>query len=133
MAGGHGSKRGTREDVALAALLTESSIARAATVAGVSEGTLLRWLADPSFKARHHEARRAVLDQAVSQLQRAASAAVATLAAIAEDVDAPSAARVSAAKTILDQAFRGLEVLDLAHEVESLKERLSRDREGGSA
>ena len=49
---GHGQKRERLEDRALAALLSEPTIAQAATTAGVSESTLLRWLAEPVFKSR---------------------------------------------------------------------------------
>jgi hypothetical protein len=57
----------------------------------------------------------------VSGLQQAAGKAVTVLVAIAEDGAAPAPARVSAAKTILDQAFRGMEVLDLAERIAQLE------------
>lgn len=120
---GHGEKRSRLEDAAIVALLAEPTIGKAAVAAGVSESTLYNWLEDPSFQARYRDARRQVLEQAVSQLQRAAGQAVTVLVEIAEDGAAPQAARVSAAKTILDQAFRGLELLDLAAEVAELKRR----------
>jgi len=46
---------------------------------------------------------------------------VIVLVAIAEDGAVPPAARVSAAKAILDQAFKGMEVLDLAARIEQLE------------
>ena len=76
---GQGGKRERLEDRALAALLSEPTIAQAATAAGVSESTLLRWLAEPSFKARYRDARRQVVELAVTGLQQATSEAVATL------------------------------------------------------
>jgi hypothetical protein len=121
MTAGHGNKRPQCEDRALAALLSEPTMAGAAKQAGISESTLLRWLDDPAFQARYRAARRQVLDQAVSGLQQAAGKAVTVLVAIAEDASAPPAARVSAAKTIIDQGFRGLELTDLAARIEQLE------------
>ena len=62
-----------------------------------------------------------MVEQAVSGLQQAAGEAVAVLATIAGDAAQPAGARVSAARTILDQAFRGMEVLDLAARIEQLE------------
>ena len=121
MTAGTGGKRHRQADAALAALLSEATIEAAAKKAGIGESTLLRWLAEPIFKARYREARRQVVEHAVSGLQQAAGKAVAVLVAIAEDGAAPPAARVSAAKIILDQSFRGMEVLDLAERIEQLE------------
>jgi hypothetical protein len=121
MTPGHGSKRSQQEEAAIVALLSEPTIAEAAGKVGIGERTLLRWLADPDFGTRYREARRRALDQAVSGLQQAAGKAVAVLVTIAEDQTAPPAARVSAARTVLDQAFRGMEVLDLADRIEQLE------------
>ena len=127
MRAGHGSKRPQREDAALAALLSEPTIEQAATTAGISEPTLWRWLADPSFKARYREARRQVVEQAVSALQRAAGESVEALRRNLT-CGAPTA-EIAAAKAILEQAFRGIEVLDLAARIEQLE----RTRDGGAA
>ena len=121
MRAGNAGKRPQREDAALAALLSEATVDEAAEKAGISAATLYRWLDDPEFRDRYRGARRQVVEHAVSVLQQAASKAVNVLVTIAEDSTAPSSARVSAAKSILDQAFRGLEVIDLAAEVDDLK------------
>ena len=112
-------KRVAREDLALAALLSEKTIALAAAKAGIGETTLLRWLADPAFKARYREARRQVVEQAVAQLQRAASVAV---SALSRNLTCGNpSVEVGAARTILDQAIKGLELVDLAERVETLE------------
>jgi hypothetical protein len=71
-----GGKRPQREELALAALLTEPSIAAAAKAAGISESTLLRWMQDPTFRDRLRAARRSVVEDAVGRLQQAATLAV---------------------------------------------------------
>lgn len=121
MTAGNGGRRPQREDAALAALLSEPTIAQAAAKAGISESTLLRWLAEPSFRARYRDARRQVVEQAIVGLQQAAGDAVTVLSAIAGDAAQPAGARVSAARTILDQSFRGLELVDLVERIEQLE------------
>jgi hypothetical protein len=112
-------KREQLEDRALAALLSETTIVKAAAAAGISESTLARWLAEPSFRARYREARRRVVEQAISSLQRATGEAVETLRR--NLTCGVPAAEISAAKAIVDQAFRGLEVIDLASRIEQLE------------
>jgi hypothetical protein len=73
----HGGKRPRREDAALAALLAEPTIEAAAATAGISKSTLLRWLAEPDFRTRYRDARRQVVEHAVSGLQQATGEAVA--------------------------------------------------------
>lgn len=133
MRAGHGEKRSRREDAAIAALLAEPTISQAASTARISEPTLLRWLAEPSFKARYREARRQLVEHAVSGLQQAAGKAVSALVTIAEDEAAPPAARVSAAKAILDQTFRGLETFDLAEEIAALKRQFAEGGDGSGS
>ena len=121
---GHGEKRSRREDAAIVALLACSTIDAAAEQAGIAGSTLRGWLRDPAFQQRYRDARRRVIEQAVGGLQRAAGKAVEALERnLACGVPA---AEISAAKAILDQAFRGLEALDLAAEIAELK----RQRDG---
>ena len=92
-----------RQERALWALLSEPSIAAAAQAAGIGERTLHRWLDDPGFQDAYYDARRQAVGQAVARLQRAACTAVDTLEAVMADLTAPAAARVSAAKVVLEQ------------------------------
>ena len=124
---GHGEKRSRREETAIAALLACPTLEAAAERAGIDPATLRRWLADPSFAARYRAARRQVVEQAVSALQRAAGESV---EALQRNLTCGTpTAEIAAAKAILDQAFRGMEVLDLAARIEQLE----RARDGGAA
>jgi hypothetical protein len=118
---GHGEKRSRLEDAAIVALLACPTLEAAAGRAGVAPATLRRWLAEDGFRQRYRQARRQLLEQAVAGLQQAAGEAVAVLAAIAGDATQPAGVRVSAARTIIDQAFRGSELLDLAARIEQLE------------
>jgi hypothetical protein len=117
---GRGSRRARLEDLALAALLSEPTMQQAASKAGVSESTMLRWLADPSFQARYRAARRQVVEQAVAQLQQGTSEAVETLRRNLK-CGLP-ASEIAAAKAILDFAVKGVELVDLAVRVDALEQ-----------
>jgi hypothetical protein len=115
-------RKGRQKEAALSGLLCSSTIAKAAQSAGISEGTLLRWLkTDETFKADYQAARRAVVSHAVAQLQRASGGAVSVLCAVASDKEAPASSRVGAARAILDFAFRAVELEDLQARVEALE------------
>ena len=126
-----GGKRLRREEAAIAGLLSEPTIAGAAAKAGVSESTLVRWLQEPDFKAKHRAARRSVVETAIGRLQQAATEAVDTLA---RNLSCGTpAVEVGAAKAVLDQAIKGVELIDLAERVEALEQasELAAEREKG--
>jgi hypothetical protein len=116
---GHGEKRSRSEETAISALLACSTIDAASEQASIAPATLRRWLRDPDFQRRYREARRQVVEQAVSALQQAACASVETLQRNLT-CGAP-AAEITPAKAILDQAFKGMEVIDLAARIEQLE------------
>src|SRR4051794_30601611 len=112
---GGGGRRLQREDAAVAALLSERTIAEAAAKAGIGESTLLRWMAEPEFKARCRAARREVVEGAIGRLQQAATDAV---DALARNLSCGiPAVEVGAARTVLDQAIKAVELVDLAERV----------------
>jgi hypothetical protein len=103
-----------KQEAAIAALLTEPTYARAAAAAGVSEGTLYRWLHLPAFRTAFRQARRELVEAGVGRLQAATAHAVEALVAVARhgrrDGD-----RVRAANALLEHAFRGLTDADRIH------------------
>jgi hypothetical protein len=120
---GHGEKRSRKQEAAIAALLSEPTVERAAVKAHVSYRTLKAWLVDPSFLQAYREARRSVVEGAVARLQTTCLSAVVTLWQ-SLSCETPSV-RVQAAKAILDQSFRGLEAFDLLARVETLERQLA--------
>jgi DNA-binding MurR/RpiR family transcriptional regulator len=117
-------KMTAKQEKAVIALLTAPRIEDAAKSAGVSESTLLRWLKLDSFTNAYRDARRAVVTQAIAQIQAAAGEAVETLLSVANDATAPASSRVSAARAILENAFRGIEIEDLAARIDQLSARV---------
>jgi hypothetical protein len=119
-----GKKPPHKREQAIAALIACGSVEKAALQCGVSERTLRNWLAEPGFRTAYRQERRKLLDHAVLVLQTAAVQAVATLVKHMNGPKPESAVR--AAQIILDQCFRGTEVLDLFEELEQLREEVRR-------
>jgi hypothetical protein len=117
MAGG--PKRSSRQERAIAALLTCRTIAEAAAAVGIAERTLAGWLKVPAFASAYRAARRQVVELAVSRLQGVTGEAVDTLqgllAAESESV------RLGAAKGILEFAQQAVAIGDLLERVEALE------------
>lgn len=123
---GHGEKLGRKQEQVIAALLRSPTIAGAAEQAGISEATLFRWLQRPDFEAAYRRARQAAVDQAIAQLQQATGQAVATLQEVQADAEAPASSRVTAAKTVLEMAFKLRESEELEARLSALEEQLQR-------
>jgi len=122
---GHGEKLSRNQERAIAALLVHPTMLKAAAAAGVGEVTLWRWLQIPGFKEQYRLARREAVSQAVGHLQGACSVAVLALTDVAQDVSCPASARVSAARTVLELALKGVELEDLAVRVDELESQVA--------
>ncbi len=115
-----------KQDSAIGALLSQPTILAAAESVGVGESTLRRWLKDGDFLTAYRAARREAVSQAIGHLQGACSVAVMALTDISQDVNCPASARVSAARTVLELALKGVELEDLAVRVEELELQVTR-------
>src|SRR5687768_1926326 len=110
---GHGEKLSRKQDQAITALVSCASITEAAAQSGLAEVTLRRWLKHAAFQTAYREARRAVVQHAIVAVQQATGEAVATLRSVMQDPETSAAAKVSAAKTILETAVKAVELEDL--------------------
>jgi len=117
----HGDKLTRRQEHTIAALLTCDTITAAAVQCGIAEATMHRWLKEASFQAAYREARRQVVQHAITQVQRATSEAVATLRTVMRDPNSLASARVSAAKVILETAIKAVELEDLEARIIALE------------
>jgi hypothetical protein len=116
---GHGEKLTRRYEHALAALLTEPTLAGAAARTGVSEATLARWLRRDDFRRAFRAARREVVESAIGKLQGATEEAV---EALRRNLSSESGSiQVRAACAILAHATKAIELMDLVERVESLE------------
>ena len=99
--------------------MSEPTIESAAKQADIGESTLRRWLAEPEFKAKYRAARRQVVEAAIGRLQSVATKAVDALERYLS-CGIP-AVEVGAAKSVLDQAIKAVELVDLVERVEALE------------
>ena len=118
---GHGQKLSRKEEAAISALLTQGTLAGAASLAGISEATLRRWLQRDDFQSAYRRARREAVSQAMAHLQRVSGEAVETLRSIMQDDQKPSSARVTAARVILEIAVKAVELEDLEVRIAALE------------
>jgi DNA-binding MurR/RpiR family transcriptional regulator len=112
-------------EAAIAALLSTRTVRDAAKKCDLSEATLYRLLQSPDFKVKYRAARRELVEQTISQLQRDGADAATALRQIVKDKKAPASVRVSAAKVILEQGIKAVELMDVLERVERLEGLLS--------
>ncbi len=101
------------DDLIVAALAAGASYSEAAAAARVSRKTVQRRMADAAFRAEVASARSEVIEAVKGQLLGAAPAAIRTLAEVGASGSAPPAARVSAARAVLELALGRRSILDL--------------------
>ena len=106
-----GSKMPRKKELAINALLTKGTIEGAAAACGLHKRTLRRWMRDPEFETAYRAARSQVLQQTIGLLSRASINAVALLLIAMNDEKTPIKHRLYAARSILEFAFRGTEVM----------------------
>jgi len=131
-ANGGGRKRNSHhQERVIAGLLTTNTVAEAAAVGGVSTRTLERWLAeDKDFVSRYRDARKRVVEHAVTRLQGATTKAVETLE------DAMDCGKVSievrAASIVLEHALGAIKTDDHDERLAELEEILHIRSQDGS-
>ena len=118
---GHGEKFSRKQEQAISALLNEPTIEAAAKRIGVGETTLWRWLQIPSFQEQYRQAKRRVVEHAITQLQSACGEAVACLREVMGDREATDSSRVSAARAVLEQSIKTVELDDLNGRIAALE------------
>ena len=113
-----------RKELAIEALLSSRDVPSAAKMAGISERTLWRYLAEDEFQKDYREARRKAVAHGLAGVQAACSEAVGTLRDVMSNVDSPAQARVSAARCVLEMAIKVSEMDDLSERIQKLEGRI---------
>jgi transposase-like protein len=113
-----------KKSKAILALLENRTVGEAAESIGVGQSTLFRWMQDHNFQQHLLQAKRKVIDQAITQLQNMCGDAVEVLKQIMIDDTNPPTSRIACAKAILDQSLKGFELEDLAVRIDSLEKAL---------
>jgi hypothetical protein len=116
---GHGEKLTRKQEQAIAALLANATLKRAATAIGLSEKTLRNWLRLPHFLGEYRQQRREIVEQTVAVAQGLLLKAMSTLG---RNLDCGNkAAENRAAVAILEHATKGVELADLLERIEELE------------
>ena len=121
---GHGEKYSQNKDKAILALLQEPTIEKAAARCGISEVTLWRWQQRNDFQELYQAARLRITDAAIAQIQQASVEAVEVLRDMMKKAYKNPAARVSAAKIILEIAFNATELNRIEDRLTELEEKI---------
>lgn len=121
------AKMNIKQEAAIAALMSSPSIEEAAKSVGIGKQTLWRWLQDEEFKKAFKQAKRDAVSQSIAQLQASTSKAVKTLTDVMDDAESPASSKIQAAKTVLEFAYKGIELEDLEERIEEL-ERLANEK-----
>jgi hypothetical protein len=122
MSRGHGEKMPRKAEQAIAALLSQATLEKAAEQAGVSLRTLKGWLREPRFRRAYREARQAILERTTSLILQLTGKAILTLHASLDARD--EAVRLRAAMAVLQYARELAGEVDTMEDVSELKQQV---------
>ena len=117
---GHGEKLTRKQEQAIAALLSESTVEKAATKAGVGYRTLKGWLALPDFRDAYRAAQRDLFEQSVIVLKKLAIGAALALGRNLT-CGRPSS-EIRAAVAIYETIMKATDHLELTKRIEALEQ-----------
>jgi len=124
---GHGQKKSRKQEQLIAALLSHPTVEAAAKAIGIADTTAARWMKAPEFQAAYREVRREAMRQTTARLQEASGEAVEALRKIQRAGESESA-RVSAARTILEQSIKAADLEDVQARLEALEKAVAERR-----
>lgn len=114
-----------KQEKLIIALMSKATTEEAIKEAGINRSTAYKYLRDPDFSNEYRRIRRETMQQVTSKLQNASFIAVETLLDVMADKElSTSSSRVQASRTVLENAYKGIEMDDLQQRIEQLEERL---------
>jgi len=114
-----------KQEKFIISLMSKATTEEAIKDAGINRSTAYKYLRDPEFSNEYRRIRRETMQQVTSKLQNASSIAVETLLDVMADKElSTSSSRVQASRTVLENAYKGIEMDDLQQRIEQLEERL---------
>ena len=112
---------------AIAAILAQPTIEKAAAAAGISERQLYRWLESPAFKAELKAAEDDLITAAGNRLTAGLNMALDALAELVTGAESEAVKRAAAAEWI-NQAFKIQELRTLTERIDVLERMVNNDR-----
>lgn len=113
-----------KQSKAIAAILAQPTIEKAAAAAGISERQLHRWLDLPEFRAELKAAENGLIESAGARLSAGLDLALTALADLIKGAESESVRRAAAAEWI-NQTFKIQELRTLAERIDELERRLN--------
>lgn len=126
---GHGEKISRKAHTFMLALLTANNLEDAASVVGISVATARRWYRNEDFKCQFQELQAEITGHSMILLKSSLNDALAVLREVMKNTENSSSARVSAARAVLDNAFRAVEISDILVRLEMLENQMKEPRE----
>lgn len=110
-----------RDEIIIAALISNSTVRGAAAACGLSETTVFGRLRDPAFKDRYREARHDVLQQASAYLQGIVGEAIQKMYEVMTDPENAPQVQLNAAMAIVKAQQTMTEQTDVLAELAELR------------
>jgi transposase len=119
-------KLSSRQTKAISALITSRGIRQAASITGIGEATLYRWLRQPEFRSALIDAESLAVEQAARRITALSDEAVSVLEhAMAGETDEHTLAlRLRAAQSVLEFLLKLRELVSIEERLARLEEQL---------
>jgi hypothetical protein len=115
-----------RQQAVIVALLTHQTRTAACESCGVSRQALYTWLKhDKWFQEAYRDAKRELYAHAMGLLMEKSRKAADYLGAVLDDIDAPAAVKVSAARAVLEHARDHDQMVELEDRLAALEKMLA--------
>lgn len=115
-------KKEEKDELILAALLSNPTTKGAAAACGIGETQIYARLRDPAFKKRYDSARLDILDEATAALQKQLLDATEEMAAIMHDPGTSAQVRLNACEAIIRSSLKLTDQVDILRRIEKLEE-----------
>ncbi len=110
-----------KDELILAALLTNPTVRAASTACGVSETQIYARLRNPEFREKYDNARRELLEQSTAYIQGIVSEAIDKMREVMNDPDAAPQVQLNAAECITRNSLKLTEQTDILRQLAELK------------
>ena len=110
--------KNSKRELLLAALLTNPTVKEAAASVGIPETTAYNWLRKPDFSDEYKQRKRQAVAEASDYLQSKIGEATRIISEIMGDVETSPQVRLSAAKAIIDTAYKVIEQVEIVDRIE---------------
>jgi len=121
-------KLSRKQERALTALLSHSTVTEASEACGVSERQLWRWLKDPKFSAAYNRLRNRLVESTLDRLAQMCGEATDTLRDTLTSEAAPAAVKVTAAAKILQLTLKLRETVEIEDRLRSIEEQIGKQK-----